>query len=259
MSTVIDQFEGLRNVRDLGGAVTGDGSTVSCGHILRSGSLHALSSQDIQVLQSDYQLSLVIDLRTVMEREQLPDIEIPGCTSLHCPLFQEQAVDLTREKGIEENELALPDLAKLYRFMVSDETSVSQLSRAVKAIIGCETGGVLYNCTAGKDRMGIVSMLVYGMLGVSETQIMEDYLMSNETASKDAEALSENILKKTGNRMIAEGLKKAFLADSSYLQSALDYIHSEYGNIVDYCRDALQISEPEQAQFRTRLLIPAEN
>lgn len=40
--------------------------------------------------------------------------------------------------------------------------------------------GVLYHCTAGKDRTGVVSAILLSFLGVSEEDIVYDYAISRE-------------------------------------------------------------------------------
>ncbi len=56
-------------------------------------------------------------------------------------------------------------MTQLYRRIVTDDFSISQLSRALKKIISCDDGAVLWHCTEGKDRCGIVSALVLSPAG----------------------------------------------------------------------------------------------
>lgn len=41
-------------------------------------------------------------------------------------------------------------------------------------------GGLLYHCTAGKDRTGVVSAILLTLVGVSEEDIVFDYAISRE-------------------------------------------------------------------------------
>ena len=59
----------------------------------------------------------------------------------------------------------------------------SQLAAALRHILnGCGCGGeaVVFGCTSGKDRTGLLSALVLGLLGASDAAIIEDYLISNK-------------------------------------------------------------------------------
>ena len=46
------------------------------------------------------------------------------------------------------------------------------------AIIAAAPGGVLYHCTAGKDRTGILSALLLELAGVARADIVANYQVS---------------------------------------------------------------------------------
>ena len=247
-------FDGLRNCRDIGGCRTTDGHEVKTGYILRSDSLQALSEKDVCFLKENYQLRLIIDLRTDVEIEEKPDVMIGGARYARIPIFRSSTVGVTRETGIMGVLNNVPDMVRLYWYMVSDPDAASQFGTVIKEIISCD-GGVIYHCTAGKDRTGLVTMMLYGMLGVSEDEIMKDYLATNDYALPEARAFYEMSLKKNGDETAARGIYKAFSADKDFLGSALTFIHMKYGSISDYCRKALDITDKEASDFRSRMLI----
>ena len=53
------------------------------------------------------------------------------------------------------------------------------MDRILETILGADTN-VMYFCTAGKDRTGVVSALLLKRLGVEEGVIVEDYMKSKE-------------------------------------------------------------------------------
>lgn len=61
-----------------------------------------------------------------------------------------------------------------YRGML-DET----MDRILETILGCKSN-VMYFCTAGKDRTGVVSALLLRRLGTEEAVIVADYMKSKE-------------------------------------------------------------------------------
>ena len=55
---------------------------------------------------------------------------------------------------------------------------VSLMGEAVRFLIGSKGPG-LFHCAAGKDRTGIIAMLLLGAVGVSKEDIISDYEMSH--------------------------------------------------------------------------------
>jgi hypothetical protein len=50
----------------------------------------------------------------------------------------------------------------------------------LNAIAHAEPGGVAYHCMGGRDRTGLVTMLVLAAAGVAPDAVGEDYALSNE-------------------------------------------------------------------------------
>ena len=255
METIM--LEGTDNIRDFGNTVNREGCRIKPGRLIRSRHLHALTDSDILILKENYHLSEIIDLRTVTEMQDKPDREIPGAFMAQIPLIEEKTVGITHEAATDRTagERVLPDMTQLYRRIVTDDFSISQLSRALKKIISCDDGAVLWHCTEGKDRCGIVSALVLSLLDVSREIIFADYLITNKTAAKRAEAVMQMVLKKTGSEEKALAVRQVFLADEKYLQAAFDAIEEQNGSTSAFFSKSLNISAAEKTRFQEKCLI----
>jgi hypothetical protein len=55
----------------------------------------------------------------------------------------------------------------------------AQMERIIDTIMNAGTG-VIYFCTAGKDRTGVVSAVIMNRLGFSDEEIIADYMQSGE-------------------------------------------------------------------------------
>ena len=55
-------------------------------------------------------------------------------------------------------------------------------------VMGAAPGGVLFHCSAGKDRTGTLSAILLTLADVPEEQIVQDYLLSRECL-RDRQAL----------------------------------------------------------------------
>ena len=155
--------------RDLGGLRTTDGRTIRPGALVRARSLDDLSEDGWAVL---YELGVrtLIDLRNEGERAAAP--APPGITAVHLPLdaahdrefWEEWASDWRFGTPVYYG----PHLARF------PERSLAVLT----AIAYARPGGVLYHCMGGRDRTGMVTMLVLALVGVAPDDIAADYELS---------------------------------------------------------------------------------
>ena len=109
-------------------------------------------------------ITTVVDLRSKEEIERKPDplAQEPGIRYLHCPLAGDGRVPA-------------PDEVPLSYMEMADGTG--QMAGALRAIAEAPQA-VLFHCTAGKDRTGVVTALLLWLAGVSEEDILADYIVS---------------------------------------------------------------------------------
>ena len=71
-------LEGADNTRDLGGLKTTEGAVIKDKQLIRSNRLSRITQKDKILLETEYHLQKILDLRTPMEVEQEPDLEVAG-------------------------------------------------------------------------------------------------------------------------------------------------------------------------------------
>lgn len=182
------------NLRDIGGI---GGGVVPKGLFLRSGKLSILSKEEATDLCFKYGIKCVIDLRTPVESAEFPDPLPDGFEYVQIPLLKDAAVGITHETGSDPMTIIknlrrqpdklkamIPDFKALYTDVVTDEYSRGQLDKVVLRLRENADKGIctLFHCTAGKDRTGIVSMALLKSYGVSDHEIVKDYLRTNRNA-----------------------------------------------------------------------------
>ncbi|MFE7038512.1 tyrosine-protein phosphatase [Streptomyces atratus] len=67
----------------------------------------------------------------------------------------------------------------LYRGFVTDSANRAALGAAVKRVAN-SVGPVLFHCSAGKDRTGVLADTILRAVGVPSITVEGDYLLSNE-------------------------------------------------------------------------------
>lgn len=131
---------------------------------LRSDAPTAPTDEDIRFLLT-HQVTLLIDLRSDAEcqRHPCPLTRNAAFTYRHMPVTGGNAMPASTE-----------DVPHSYLRMVDE-----QMQQILNAITGAECG-VMFFCTAGKDRTGVVSALLQRQAGMSHEEIAADYVLSGE-------------------------------------------------------------------------------
>ncbi len=243
-------LESVRNCRDLGGLMNQDGLMIKRGKLIRSANLASANLSDLRQLQ----LGHIVDLRTSVEIAQGPDVVGDETEYVHMPIFDEVRVGISHEKG-EEFDITTANMVETYKYLVLDKTTSSNFSKAVKYIINHCDDTVLWHCTEGKDRCGLTSAFILSCLGVSKEKIYEDYLMTNIVNEPRANLFYRSYLQDGFGEKVASTVRDVFLAKKEYLDAAYEAIESEYGNMVSYISQALDISAAEISDFKFKMLV----
>jgi protein-tyrosine phosphatase len=167
---------GTYNTRDLGGYATQDGRQTRWGRLLRSDSLHRLTSATSLQPFLDYGLRTVIDLRKSQELQTLsnPFFGSDQVTYYH----QNMTGDVRlRELGHNSESAELAEMKRLAYPIILDNRR-SQVRETLSLLALPDSLPALFHCSAGVDRTGMIAALMLGIAGVPEETIVEDYTLS---------------------------------------------------------------------------------
>ena len=163
--------EGCLNFRDLGGYPTTDGRRTRAELLYRADGPHALTAADERRL-ADLQLATLIDLRTTQEVER-------GCYSNHVRDVVGHHLPMLDVVPDADDvvEWVDPDtVARRYREML--DGAADKVAEILGILSDERAYPVLFHCSAGKDRTGIVSAILLGLLDVPDETIIADYALS---------------------------------------------------------------------------------
>ncbi len=163
------------NIRDLGGLQTQNGKAIRWNKLFRADALSTLDETEWRIL---YQKGIrtVVDLRSFQETEMFPDTVPKGISWVHCPLQEENLNIYDLDEGA---------AAAFRRSMAECYTDIAAktpqlLCTALGEVVkGLKTGAVIFHCTAGKDRTGVLAATLLYLLGAYECDIIADYEVSN--------------------------------------------------------------------------------
>jgi len=162
------EFEGCANIRDLGGLPGEDGRVVRRGLLFRSMTPEHMTPADVARAR-ELGIALVIDLRgrrfkTSGALGEHPARRVTVGSRRSWRWDQEARIAFQNAAP----ETALPQV--MDRLGRTFAAAVTHIARA--------EGPVLYHCRLGKDRTGVLSALLLKVLGVSDADVIDDYLQS---------------------------------------------------------------------------------
>lgn len=163
-------WDGCFNVRDLGGLPTTDGCETRWGAVVRSEAPDLLTADGWSALRK-HGIRTIVDLRN--DDELKPDADRPaGLHTIRRPL--EAAEDAEFWDGwAHSGQLGTP----LY-YQPFLEHFPHRLAGVLSAIAQARPGGVLVHCAHGRDRTGLVTLLLLALMGVAAEDIAADYALS---------------------------------------------------------------------------------
>ena len=252
-------FEGIKNARDLGGIPNREGREIRSRCFVRSAGLSSATENDELLLRNEYTLSKVIDLRTATERNEKPDRFMEGVEYLHFPLFEESVIGVTHERSINSREMLdhLPSMEEMYQTIITDEVSLLHLRSVFRTVVSHDgMSTLLWHCTEGKDRCGIVSALVLTLLDCDRETVFDDYVFTNRSAVKRANGMFALVLLVGGGIKKAKTVRSLFLADPKYLSAVFDEIDRRHGGTDSFFRNELGIDGETKRAFGERFLLP---
>ncbi|WP_329090817.1 MULTISPECIES: tyrosine-protein phosphatase [unclassified Streptosporangium] len=165
-------WDGCHNVRDLGGLRTADGRETLWGALVRSDAPERLSPAGWRAL-TDHGVRTVVDLRNDGDWRGGTVSRPAGLTTVRVPL--DDRGDTAFWTGLAEGLYGTP---LYYRPFL--ERKAERCAAAISAIARAEPGGVVVHCMAGRDRTGLVTLLMLALAGVPAADIAADYELSAE-------------------------------------------------------------------------------
>lgn len=231
-------LSGAHNVRDLGGYPAADGKITKHKVFLRGDSLNSLTKQDREALD-EYGVRLVIDVRGKREAFMNSDhIDKKKVAHLQVPLLDHIQSDAMRGK--------MPDdMGAMYIDLL--ERSKDEFKTIFERMAD-EEGVTLYHCTAGKDRTGVITMLLLRIAGVGDDVILADYAVSADNMKEQFDR-QRKMIQKVGVKIP----EYVFESKPAFLKRAMDHIDAAYGGAEGYLK-AVGVSEETIGILKNKLV-----
>lgn len=257
------ELEGATNVRDLGGIPVAGGRVVRRGLIYRGDALCKATAADVCKLSEELGVRCVVDVRCGWERTAKPDVAIPGADNLHIPFYDLEQVGIEYTRSIEGSVVSGHDIVcdpdDFYRAMPNPLTA-GQMRAALDQIFSCALAGkpVYEHCSGGKDRAGILALLVLTVLGASREDILADYLLTNIGRDKNIQSTFARFKRLMGgDEEAAWVVTNNHRARPENLEAFYESVGQRYGGMEPFMIEVLGYSAQRCRNLRELLTEPA--
>lgn len=235
-------IDGAFNLRDLGGYATAQGET-RFAQALRADTLARLTADDIEKLTT-LGLRRVIDLRSPHEVQDNPGklSSANGVEVINLPLFDNLAPSFSDlPQGV--NPLTL-----FYR-QALDERSES-IKAVFEAIASAPEGAVLFHCTVGKDRTGLIAALWLTLAGVPREEVIADYALTATQITKMIPLINADLATRG---IDPEVIRPMLACEPAFMKATLEHVDAKYGSVAAYLAQ-IGLSDETLSALRARLI-----
>ncbi len=166
-----------QNTRDLGGYRTKSGILTREESLIRSDVQNYPSEEDYNYLRI-HEITTIIDMRNAKEVARKPSgfAEKEGFTYYNFQVDEGNSVPESM-KEVSQSYMAI--------------ASAKAISQVFRCIAAAKTG-VMFNCTAGKDRTGVVAAILLLHAGVCDKDIVDNYMLTKEYGKERLELVHKN-------------------------------------------------------------------
>jgi protein-tyrosine phosphatase len=256
------ELDGQSNFRDIGGYETVDGRTVKIGILYRSGELHALTADDVQIL-GNLGIETVVSFLIPKEIEARGGDRLPeGTKQVLLPIEGGGGlvVEVSKARNTGDFSKVPANLNPRFHELLADEAK-KQYAALIREIIASEGKPLAYHCSHGIHRTGTATAIILSAVGVPWETVREDYLLSNQTRAGEIEKRTEQL------RLLAAGtfdiapekvdmtnINAFYILESNYIDGTRNAINADYGDMTAYLTQGLGLTPQEIEQLKHILL-----
>ncbi|EDO15588.1 hypothetical protein Kpol_483p7 [Vanderwaltozyma polyspora DSM 70294] len=270
-------YSKVSNFRDIGGYLTiFQNRRVKSGLLFRSANPCDITQNALHYMQSTLNIRHVFDLRSQEEALEngIINVDAPGYNMKVEKLPFNKNVSMSPDMMAEHFQSLLISAQSFPKtYMIILKESIEEIRIFFQFIIDghCnKKNAVMYHCTAGKDRTGILTMLILSILGVEDDLIAKEYelttigLKTEEKLYKKIEARSDlyvQMFSRDPNRIIQEYnltpqkmCKNLLSSRYEAMRIFIEEFNREYNSIDEFFIKQLQFSLHDIGKLRDILL-----
>lgn len=249
-------LQGVHNFRDYGGYAA-DGGAVRRGLLYRSGHHVKATDADLEALRA-LDIRTVIDLRGITEREANPCRRHDGWIG-EVIGYDGETTSSPPHMDIDPNEtfvsFARDRMLAVYTRMPANPAMHVMFGRYLHALADRD-GASLVHCFAGKDRTGIAATLLLNILGVSEQDQREEFLLTNKAPTL-AVLRAQSVPKmeaSIGRKMDEDAIRAYLEVHEDYLARFLETVRGMSGSLDGWLENVIGVDDVLRDRLRAKYI-----
>lgn len=255
----------IPNARQLGGYAAAGGFQVKKNILLRTGLLAGATEEDLAALKT-LGLTTIVDLRTDEESLQHPDPKLTGVTNYQVPVLEENSdglmaiVEVYRQHS-EDVGKAFVEMVRsggltdrMYTGFFESEISLAAFRNFFDILLAQEKGAVLWHCTGGKDRTGVATVMLLGVLGVDDETILADFALTNDMNRRRIDYITKEAAKYTSDPFEIEQAGVLAGVSVPFMQKVFDLAKKESGSLKAFVQKKVGLTDEEVDVLRKKFL-----
>jgi len=254
-------LSGVKNFRDMGGYHADDGRSLRWGQVFRSGHLADMTDDcGTEIFARD--IETVIDFRSDAEKIRhplhWPDSWIPDYHAVpiggNAAAWVKELYDKLAKTSFPKEELHQQFILAFETIPIANQKGLKQFFDTL--IDNNKGNAVLFHCTAGKDRTGIAGALLMKALGISEKQIMDDFMLTNTAVDLEqtSATIAEWLSVKAGQSIKPSAVLPLVGVEPAFLEAAYGAIRKSHGSIGNYLETAMGLTADRHALLKDLFL-----
>ncbi len=222
-------LETTLNTRELGGYRTADKRMTRWNMLIRSDVQKYPTERDIGFLQSR-------GITTIVDMRGKKDVSVFPSPFASMDSFQYYNDPIEEGSGVPAFAEEVP-----HSYMrIAQSANMPEVFRQIAKA----DGGVLFHCSAGKDRTGVVSAVLLSLAGVDQKDVVENFMLTKECNRERFRLIHKNFPGLDVNIVIPR---------EEYMTGFLDMFFSRYTSAAGYLR-AIGLTEQEIQGVRDKLV-----
>lgn len=253
---------GLNNFRDYGGYVGQDGRRIKWGVFYRSNHLYGLTL-DAQAYIKALDIKTIIDYRSENEIKNSPNTNVGERQTFNLNASAqtaELAAQFAADPSDEDRALVesvIRDIPKelvngegiqvfeQYRNFVLSDKSKNAYSQMIRILLKPNSSPSIQHCRGGKDRTGYGVLLLQVMLGVSEEDIIYDYMLTQKNRLERNKIKMDAYRKITDNEDVLGYLLSLIDTRESFIIEILNTMKEVAGTPANYIKQELGFTDQD--------------